>query len=570
MTSVAARVERTTTSTTESVCSRSAAGGEVANPPELRSHNGVLKVDLAFRGFRAANGEMRYCYVSDRGAQSPSLRLRPGDLLILNLTNELPPGSQPDQGATAHPHKPKPAAKRLPAPTICAGDAMSPLATNLHFHGLAVPPVCHADDVLRTLLTPGSSFQYRIRIPGNQPSGLYWYHPHPHGSVEAQVLGGASGALIVEGIESENPILAGLPERVLVIRDQRNADGRPGKSAAIEDDAYVPEKPSNDLSINSVPIPYPDYPPAIITAHAGTREFWRVLNASADTYLDIQIVKGRAPRPLGVVALDGVSIWHDNRQQQIQWNSDIPLPPGARAEFLVDVPAENTDLRLVTLGVQTGPLTDDDLLFDPNTAATVADDDDHMPPRPLARISTAGISAAPLASLPVLASPKTPRRRPAPTPLSRAETNRTRKLYFSEGLLHEKDPTGPKTFMITEEGRLPKVFDPASVEPDITVRQGDVEDWTIENRSQESHVFHIHQTHFRLLERDGTVVDEPYLRDTVAIPYWDGDPNEFPSVKLRLDFRSPGITGTFPYHCHVLLHEDGGMMGTIRVQPAKR
>lgn len=124
--------------------------------------------------------------------------------------------------------------------------------------------------------------------------------------------------------------------------------------------------------------------------------------------------------------------------------------------------------------------------------------------------------------------------------------------------------------MITEEGNLPKVFDPASVDPDITVRQGDVEDWIVENRSQESHVFHVHQMHFRVLERDGSTVYEPYLRDTITIPYWDGVADEFPRVKLQLDFRGAGIVGTFPYHCHVLLHEDGGMMGTIRVLPAIR
>jgi FtsP/CotA-like multicopper oxidase with cupredoxin domain len=98
---------------------------------------------------------------------------------------------------------------------------MTANSTNLHFHGISAPPLCHQDDVLHTLIDPGDRpFVYRFRIPANQPPGLYWYHPHVHGLSSAQVLGGASGALVIEGIERANPQLAGLPERVLVIRDQ--------------------------------------------------------------------------------------------------------------------------------------------------------------------------------------------------------------------------------------------------------------------------------------------------------------------------------------------------------------
>jgi FtsP/CotA-like multicopper oxidase with cupredoxin domain len=134
--------------------------------------------------------------------------------------------------------------------------------------------------------------------------------------------------------------------------------------------------------------------------------------------------------------------------------------------------------------------------------------------------------------------------------------------------MDQKNPRTSTIFYITEEGHEPAAFDP-SAPPNITVRQGGVEDWVIENRSQEIHTFHIHQTHFLLLERDGNAVDEPYLRDGVAVPYWDGVSKEYPSVKIRIDFRDPEIIGTFPYHCHILQHEDGGMMGTIQVVSAK-
>lgn len=121
--------------------------------------------------------------------------------------------------------------------------------------------------------------------------------------------------------------------------------------------------------------------------------------------------------------------------------------------------------------------------------------------------------------------------------------------------------------MITEDGHTPAPFDPHRTQPDITVHQGDVEDWVIENRSREMHAFHIHQIHFLLTAWNGEPVDEPFLRDTVNVPYWDGKSDRYPSVTLRMDFRGSNSVGTYVYHCHLLEHEDAGMMGIIRVLP---
>jgi FtsP/CotA-like multicopper oxidase with cupredoxin domain len=145
---------------------------------------------------------------------------------------------------------------------------------------------------------------------------------------------------------------------------------------------------------------------------------------------------------------------------------------------------------------------------------------------------------------------------------------RTRKLYFSEKLTNPDDPTSASEFYLTVDGQKPVLFDPNSDVPDIVVKQGDVEDWIIENRSMELHDFHIHQLHFQLLNWSGIPVNEPFLRDTVNVPYYNGRMLQYPSVRLRMDFRDPNTIGTFVYHCHVLEHEDGGMMGRIRVEPA--
>lgn len=70
-----------------------------------------------------------------------------------------------------------------------------------------------------------------------------------------------------------------------------------------------------------------------------------------------------------------------------------------------------------------------------------------------------------------------------------------------------------------------------------------------------------------LLAWYGLPVDEPFLYDTVNVPFWDGKSKVYPMIKVRMDFRDPNTVGTFIYHCHILEHEDGGMMGTIRVEP---
>jgi FtsP/CotA-like multicopper oxidase with cupredoxin domain len=146
---------------------------------------------------------------------------------------------------------------------------------------------------------------------------------------------------------------------------------------------------------------------------------------------------------------------------------------------------------------------------------------------------------------------------------------RERVVYFSEKVGDPAHPKSSTSYFVTEGNAVPKVFDMHATKPDITVEQGTLEDWTIQNRAQEAHVFHIHQLHFQVLERDGKPVNEAALRDTIDLPYWDGK-SAYPEVKLRMDFRDPTIIGTFIYHCHILEHEDGGMMGTIEVVPSKR
>ena len=319
------------------ICPRPIAGSRVSEPEGLSSDHGVLKVSLKFQTAVDAQGHIRYCYIYKDRAQAPTLRVNPGDTLILNLENDIAPESS--RGV------PAPLPMQMPMqPNSCSQAKMTATSTNLHFHGLMIPPVCHQDDVLHTVVGPSAPpFEYRFQIPYDQPPGLYWYHPHLHGFTDVQVLGGASGALIVEGIERVNAQLARLPERVLVIRDQEllNPLAEPttpdsARHAVILHDAEGDilntgsdgGKPAKDVSLNFVPVTYPDYKPALIEMKPAERELWRVLNASGITYVDVQVLYDSSPQSLGVVALDGVPI-DDNgvNGRGVVWKSHILLPP---------------------------------------------------------------------------------------------------------------------------------------------------------------------------------------------------------------------------------------------------
>jgi FtsP/CotA-like multicopper oxidase with cupredoxin domain len=537
-------------------CPRPAAGSTVPEPRDLRSSSGVLHVDLSIRSYPTADGSMRYCYLLADGSQSPTLHLYPGDLLDLRLVNKL---TEPPHSMAQAMHMD--ISLGHPGNDACRSGAMSATATNLHFHGLTVPAKCHQDEVLATSIRPSDPpFEYRFRIPPGEPPGLYWYHPHIHGFSSQQVLGGASGALIIEGIERAVPELAGLPERILVIRDQDllNPDAPPSRFEPVVPRNLIDRdgdaanngtgfgKPAKDLSVNFVPVPYPDYPPAIIHLKPDERQLWRVLNASAVTYLNLAVLFRQVAQQLGLVAIDGVPMnWGGRGGSGITWVDHIGVPPGARVEFVLRGPPPGVPALLVTRTVDTGRGGEND----PNRALA-------------ALLATAEAAALPI--LPLQAAPLTAPRLPW---LGDIQPVRTRKLYFSEKLEDPKDVNSATAFYITVDGQTPTAFDPAKSTPNITVRQGDVEDWIIENRTTELHAFHIHQLHFALMAWNGVPVNEPFLRDTVNVPYYSDKMLQFPSVRLRMDFRDPDTVGTFVYHCHLLEHEDAGMMGVIRVEP---
>jgi FtsP/CotA-like multicopper oxidase with cupredoxin domain len=524
-------------------CPRYAAGSVVHNPPALFSSNGVLEVKFSYQQRVDSDGRQLFCFMTPDGLENPTLHLKPGDHLILTITNNAPNPTLPTPGSTIMP-------MGILNPPNCGDPQPTASSINIHYHGTNTSPACHQDNVLRTVVNPGQTFQYNVVLPANEPSGLYWYHPHIHMLAQPQTQAGATGAIVIEGVENQQPAVSGLRERILIVRDQA-----PGNFTTATGNV-----PNFDLSLNFVQISSPTDPtatnfvPAILQMQPGEKEFWRVSNSSADGVLDLQYVFDGVPQPLQLVAVDGVPL---NSQDGSGTGALIPvthfnLPPASRVEFILSPPPPQVRLaQLITLRVNGGPYFY------------------NLPQRPLATVQlTSGQGEDSARSKDdrtgSFTAKSTTQQRFAG--LGTAPVAMTRNLYFDEVPLLQ--------YFMVVEGQPEALFDPNAA-PAIVATQGTVEEWIIQNRTPENHAFHIHQIHFLVESQDNfeangsqqaPAITGQYL-DTVQVPFWDGNPNHaYPSVRLRLDFRGRDI-GDFVFHCHVLSHEDAGMMAIVRVQP---
>ena len=492
-------------------------GTIVKDPLSLSSKDGVLSAQLVMRHSVDGSGYTHYCYNYNTGTEiveAPTLRVNPGEELVLDIVNRI----ENNDAMKMTMAMPKTNAAE---PGCGDGGAMTVDATNVHYHGMNIPPKCHQDDVINTLIQPGTpGFKYKIPIPATQPPGMYWYHPHVHGFTEFQVNGGAAGALIVEGMEKVHPEVAGLTERIFIIRQQFQIPWIPG-----------PYQLTFNYQVSQVI----GGAKPIIQMKPGERQFWRVANATLQDFMPLQVIVDGKAQPLQLIALDGYPL------TQVRTQDVILLPPASRAEFVVQAPPEGSEAFFFTQDYSTGPTGNPDLQ---QSLATIRLSDN-----------------AKVARMPKVESQAQPVRLKY-VDLGSQKPTAERLLFFSEEF---GGTNGPIQFYITVDGQKQKVFDP-NEKPVITTKVGAVEDWTIENRALETHAFHIHQIHFQMLEVDGQPVADPDMRDTIEIPFWEGK-GPFHKVKVRMDFRDPTTAGVVPFHCHILLHEDLGMMHKMLIEP---
>jgi FtsP/CotA-like multicopper oxidase with cupredoxin domain len=514
---------------------RPTSGSVVSDPFAIYSQNGILEANFTLAHSVDEFGYTHYCYKYNAASQieeAPTLRLNPGDTLKLEVANRIKDND---------PMKSNMKMNMTPSDQTCGDGGVETVdSTNVHFHGLNVPPVCHQDDVINTIIQPGSpGFKFNIQIPTTEPPGLYWYHPHIHGFTEFQVNGGAAGAIVVEGMEKYRPEVAGLTERIFVIRQQYLVPWIPG-----------PYQTSINFQVAQAIGLKP-----IIQMQPNEQQFWRVANASLQDFLELQVLSNDRPTELEMIALDGYPLAKTRKEKTIL------IPPAGRAEFIVTAPSPGNSAIFFTQSYSTGPTGNADVAA-VLASIQVGDGNAKQAVRQVAQpaVAEAGI-VQPASKMPKSGAPGSFSDLKF-SELENVKVTAERKLFFSEEF---GGTNGPIQFYITVDGQKQKVFEPDE-KPVITTKVGAVEDWTIENRALETHAFHMHQIHFKVLEVNGKRVPDNDLRDTIEIPFWTGT-GPYPSVKVRMDFRDPTIAGTFLFHCHILLHEDLGMMHKILVEP---
>ncbi len=447
---------------------RAPAQPETANPREAAAQGGTLTTQLVAAPGTVVIGGTSYPRNLYNGAYvPPTLRLNPGDSVNLTLVNNVRAGVD-----TA----------------VYNGNW-----TNLHYHGFNVSPIKPGDQVVTTAVDSAKSFTFAFRLPAWHPEGLYWYHPHPHGVSDGQVLGGMSGAIVVGDLLRYFPQFRGAPERILLIKDFQGT--RNGKAATI-------------LNVNGDPSPH-------FNIFAGQNQFWRIANVGADAYVNLHLEGQR----FLVLARDG------NRVTQPVWQDSLVLPPAARAEVIVNGGRPGRTSRLFATPIQ----------FQKDTVW-------------LGTVTTQGLAAgAAMQDTPV--PPRDATLADSIRRLYTARVDERRTFTF-------RSPTSTNpAFTINND-----TFKVATINTRVPL--GNVEDWTIVNASDELHVFHIHQLDFLVMD-DGTGrADTLSLRDVVSMP-----PNS--TVRVRIPFSESIIKGLFVYHCHVLFHEDHGMMQSICVYDPK-
>ena len=533
----------------------------------------------------------RLCYVADGIADAPVIRARQGSDLVLTLRNEIADPAA-IEAATA-PGTLKVA--NQPVPEASGYYRVEPGmhhaatgATNLHVHGFAVPPVAPQDDVLDVCTDPAAgaatcgqrAFTYRWRIPAGMPEGLYWYHPHVHGEVMAQMLMGLAGAIVVEGPGHDARRAAGVVERVLVVRQTQDQDA--GKTPAESMTAARPAASGShgphaignavdtahellctansgidQISLDGTPVPVGDAPDealARLEIATGTRQYWQLLNAATDAFLSLSIQdeQGHA-LPLQVAARDGSPLSDDagHRLQPPPTTDAQSVPPGGRIEFWVAAPPPGVKSWLVTHAIDTGCAGD---RLPERRLALVVAGGDAAAIEPATRPAAVDKAVAPNVFAGVLAR-KVDRRRV----IALAEYPRPGSDDQTDFYIFERKPGAAlRPYMMGDA-------------PAITVRAGTTEEWTIENWTNELHTFHIHQLHFRVLDVDGRPSAAPELLDVVEVPYAtatgyrskDG-PVRPGRIRIRMTFPAD-LAGDIPFHCHLVDHEDNGMMAALRI-----
>jgi L-ascorbate oxidase len=545
---------------------------------------------------------------------SPTIEAVPGDTVYVNLHNQLP--ADPSCAA----HDPDPDKPYVNDPHCFNG-------TNLHTHGLWVNPAGNGDNVLLSI-NPGVKFQYEYKIPGGHPAGTFWYHTHRHGSTALQVSSGMAGALIIRGDRLPtdetsgdlDTLLAGLPERVMVFQQiQYACRGAPtpeqplgpikkdpvteayicdpGDVGSIEGYDQLTNWPKSGryTSINGEVLP-------TFEAKQGQVERWRMIHGGVRDTISLRIVKMKPSAQLAAtlsqaeaqafiqescsdsgisyfrVAADGLTI------AQAQGSNLSVFQPGYRWDALTVFPDAGRYCLIDASSPKAGSVNGDD----PNPSLLgFVDVEADKPVSDITSYVVATLVAQAEAKMPddvkeaVVADLKGGLKLSKFVP-HKDFTDDEVKVMGKQDLTFKVLVQTPKPplFQVsnTASGDDAQSYDPSRLDRELKL--GGVDEWTLRSESG-GHPFHIHVNPFQvisILDKNGKDVSVPGALDDnggepgVADPQYPGLKGVWKDTlwvkggyKLTVRTRYERYIGAFVIHCHILDHEDKGMMQNVAI-----
>lgn len=594
------------------------AAADVATPV---AGEAVLDLNVVYTKSKLWNpAEQRYDVVNLRSYQgtdidpnapyvSPTIRVVPGDTVRVTLNNQLPA----DASCIAH----------GPGPESNTPHCFN--GTNLHTHGLWVNPAGNGDNVLISI-NPGVSFQYEYKIAPDHPAGTFWYHTHRHGSTALQVSSGMAGALVIRGSRPPTAKATGdvdvllrptaeqpFTERLLVLQQIqyacRDADKKiktnpdktwrcdPGDVGGIEGyDQFLPGSWSDSgryTSINGLVMP------RFEGSKAGRVERWRMIHGGIDDAINLELRKlkpGAAavgkmtaaasdefvganctgdPVPLYAIAADGLTMAAAQKMSTLvfqggyRWDALVVFPD-AGTYCVVDAAAEaaatadQVDSSRQLLGfVRVGAGS-------------------KVPGDPTAYLTERLVAAA-AKNIPNAVRSKV---------IAELRNGLELSSFVPHPDIEDGQVTGTQDIVFNIDiSKMPPLFEVNGVPYDSTkfrkLTLGDVDEWTLKSDFV-SHPFHIHINPFQVVR-----ILDPSGKDVSALGAVDNasgtvDP-QYPGlkgvwkdtlwVKSLVTPRNPSggkytvvvrtryerYIGDFVLHCHILDHEDQGMMENVRI-----
>ena len=450
----------------------------------------------------------------------PTIRARPGDTLNVHLINRLPANPPTPNNREVEAAELARDMTRGVRPLLTINIPHNFNTTNLHTHGLHVSPAGNSDNVLLAI-APGEEFFYEIKIPPDHPPGTFWYHPHVHGSTSLQVGSGMEGALIIEGDIDRVPAIAAAKERIFVFQQLPFAHK---DNAAVKEEKAGQLESFNRAFLNGAwerggwrTIISGELEP-VIEMRPGEVQRWRFIDAGAEEALHVKIeAADKTTVPQWLIAMDGITTG------RIEARDVIDLYPGYRADVLVRAPDKEGEYRIVD--EETPQVTS--LLGIKETR------------KPLARLRVAGAPVQMALPQESELAPLAPYRS-----IADAEVTGQQKVHFGVKI---SPKNSPYPFALDGKG-----FDPAAAPRKLKL--GGVDEWTVTSELIGPHLFHIHVNPFEVIEPDG----RRYWKDTLFVKGGG-------TAKLRTRYQR--YVGQFVIHCHILPHEDLGMMQVVEVEP---